>query len=118
MFATATISGAPVAMSLQRSTFGAELDTAVPFALASAHVVHDAPSFQKLFNSCTGTFNWLYVDSKDVGYLHAGLYPVRDPAHDPDLPVWGDGRFEWASDRTLPGGYFASAGGWCPTPFA
>ncbi len=114
--ATATVDGAPVAISIQRSTFGAELDTSVPFALVSTHVVHDAPSFQKLFNSCTGTFNWLYVDGKDVGYLHAGLYPVRDPAHDPDLPVWGDGRFEWASDRTLPGGFFAAAGGNVPYP--
>jgi acyl-homoserine lactone acylase PvdQ len=114
--ATATVNGAPVAVSIQRSTFGAELDTAVPFALASAHVVHDAPSFQRLFNSCTGTFNWLYVDGKDVGYLHAGLYPVRDPGHDPDLPVWGDGRFEWASDRPLSKGYFATVGGAVPFP--
>ncbi len=114
--ATATVNGAPVAISIQRSTFGAELDTAVPFALVSTSTVHDAPSFQRLFNACTGTFNWLYVDGKDVGYLHAGLYPVRDPGHDPDLPVWGDGRFEWASDRALPQGYFANAGGSVPFP--
>jgi hypothetical protein len=42
VFATATVGGAPVAVSMQRSTFGAELDSSVPFALASAHVVHDA----------------------------------------------------------------------------
>ena len=114
--ATATVNGAPVAISIQRSTFEDELDTAVPFALASTHAVQDAASFQRLFNSCTGTFNWLYVDGKDVGYLHAGLYPVRDPGHDPDLPVWGDGRFEWTSDHTLPKGYFASAGGNVPYP--
>jgi acyl-homoserine lactone acylase PvdQ len=114
--ATATVNGAPVAISVQRSTFAAELDTAIPFALVSAHTVHDATSFQKLFNGCTGTFNWLYVDGKDVGYLHAGLYPVRDPGHDPDLPVWGDGRFEWASDHTFPKGYFANAGGSVPYP--
>jgi acyl-homoserine lactone acylase PvdQ len=113
--ATATVNGAPVAISIQRSTFNAELDTAVPFALASTHVVHDAPSFQRLFNACTGTFNWLYVDGKDVGYLHAGLYPLRHAAHDPDLPVWGDGRFEWASDQAFPKGYF-SAGGSTPYP--
>jgi acyl-homoserine lactone acylase PvdQ len=116
VIATATVGGAPVALSIQRSTFGAELDTAVPFALASAHVVHDAAGFQKLFNSCTGTFNWLYVDSKDLGYLHAGLYPLRDPGQDPDLPVWGDGRFEWASDRALPKDLFATGGGAVPYP--
>ena len=116
VFATATVNGAPVAVSIQRSTFGAELDTAVPFSLVTTHVVHDAPTFQQLFNSCTGTFNWLYVDSKDLGYLHAGLYPVRDPGQDPDLPVWGDGRFEWASDRALPKDFFATDGGAVPYP--
>jgi acyl-homoserine lactone acylase PvdQ len=116
VLATATVNGAPVVVSIQRSTFGAELDTSVPFALASAHVVHDAASFQKLFNSCTGSFNWLYVDAKDVGYLHAGLYPLRDAAQDPDLPVWGDGRFEWAADKALPAGYFDAAGGSVPFP--
>jgi hypothetical protein len=30
--------------------------------------------------------------------------------------VWGDGRFEWASDHTLPKGYFANAGGSVPYP--
>jgi acyl-homoserine lactone acylase PvdQ len=114
--ATATVNGAPVAVSIQRSTFGAELDTSIPFALVSTPTVHDAPSFQHLFNGCTGTFNWLYVDDKDVAYLHAGLYPVRDPGQDPDLPVWGDGRFEWASDRGLTQAYFASAGGSVPFP--
>jgi acyl-homoserine lactone acylase PvdQ len=114
--ATATVNGAPVAVSIQRSTFAAELDTAIPFALASAHAVHGATSFQRLFNGCTGTFNWLYVDANDVGYLHAGLYPVRDAGHDPDLPVWGDGRFEWASDHAFLKGYFASAGGSVPYP--
>jgi acyl-homoserine lactone acylase PvdQ len=116
VFATAAVHGAPVAISLQRSTFHAELDAAVPFALASTHVVHDAATFQHLFSSCTGTFNWLYVDTKDVGYLHSGLYPQRDPAHLPDLPVWGDGRFEWASDRGLSASFFANHGGNVPFP--
>jgi hypothetical protein len=116
VLATATAGGVPVVVSRQRSTFGAELATSVPFALASTHVVHDPGSFQELFNSNTGTFNWLYVDDKDVAYLHSGLYPLRDPAHDPDLPVWGDGRFEWQSDKGLPSDYFARYGGAVPFP--
>jgi acyl-homoserine lactone acylase PvdQ len=116
VFATATVGGVPVAVSLQRSTFHAEVYTSAPFAFAASHVVKDAASFQRLFNGCTGTFNWLYVDAKDVGYIHAGLYPVRDPGQDPDLPVWGDGRFEWASDRHLPATYFSNYGGAQPYP--
>jgi hypothetical protein len=116
VFATATVGGVPVVVSRQRSTFRAELHTTLPFALMTAGVVHGAGDFQKLFNGSTGTFNWLYVDSSDVAYLHAGLFPVRDPGQDPDLPVWGDGRFEWQSDKNLPAGYFAQYGGSVPFP--
>ena len=111
VFATATVNGEPVAISTQRSTFFGELDTAVPFALASTSTVNGASSFQHLFNGVTGTFNWLYVDKKDVGYVQSGLLPVRDAAQLPDLPVWGDGRYEWASDRALSSDFFSRYGG-------
>jgi acyl-homoserine lactone acylase PvdQ len=54
--------------------------------------------------------------AKDVGYIHSGLYPRRDPGQSPDLPVWGDGRFEWASGRGLPADFFATYGGTVPYP--
>ncbi len=116
VFATATVGGVPVVVSRQRSTFRAELHTSIPFALVATPVVHDPATFQQVFNGVTGTFNWLYVDSKDVAYLHSGLYPLRDAGHDPDLPVWGDGRFEWQSDRNLPADYFTTYGGSVPFP--
>lgn len=116
VFATATLNGEPVALSTQRSTFMAELDTAAPFALASTATVTGAQSFQQLFNGITGTFNWLYLDKDDLAYLHSGLYPQRDAGQDPDLPVWGDGRFEWASDRNLPADFFTQYGGSVPFP--
>jgi hypothetical protein len=69
--------------------------------------------FKQLFNSMTSTFNWLYIDSKDLAYIQSGLYPQRDPGQDPDLPVWGDGRFEWVADRNFnPANY----GGSVPFP--
>jgi acyl-homoserine lactone acylase PvdQ len=116
VFATATVGGEPVALSIQRSTFRAELDTAVPFALASTHSMQSAQDFQKIFNSATGTFNWLYVNGQDVAYLHSGLYPLRHAAQSPDLPVWGDGRYEWASGQSLPAGFFDQYGGDVPYP--
>jgi hypothetical protein len=116
VFATATVNGEPVILSTQRSTFMAELDTAAPFALASTATVTNAQSFQQLFNAVTGTFNWLYLDKSDLAYLHSGLFPDRDPGQDPDLPVWGDGRFEWASDKNLPADFFSQYGGSVPFP--
>ncbi len=107
VFATATVNGAPVAISQQRATFFGELDTAPPFALVSARRVDGFDRFRKLFNSVTGTFNWLYVDGADLGYFHSGLYPQRHPQAHPELPVWGDGRFEWAGMRNLGDTFFA-----------
>lgn len=116
----ATVSGAPVVVSQQRSTFAYELGTAAPFALASAGIIHDPASFQQVFNGVTGTFNWLYTDRDHIAYLHSGLYPQRAAGHDPDLPVWGDGRFEWRADADAVNGansgWFGSYGGSVPYP--
>ena len=119
VFATATVNGAPVAISLQRSNFFGELDGTAMFALVSTPTVNGASSFQHLMNGYTGTFNWLYVDKKDVGYIATGLLPVRHPEQSPELPSWGDGRFEWAGDssylRNNPD-YFINNGGDVPFP--
>ena len=114
VFATATVNGAPVAISLQRSNFFDELTGATTFALLSTPTVHGVSSFQHLMNGYTGTFNWLYVDKQDVGYIATGLLPVRNAGQSPELPAWGDGRFEWAQDQAFlqrNPGYFANAGG-------
>ncbi|HVT36557.1 MAG TPA: penicillin acylase family protein, partial [Nevskiaceae bacterium] len=116
VFATATVNGAPVVISTQRSSFYGELDSSGPIAFASTPLVHDAASFQHLFNGITGTFNWLYVDKKDVGYIASGLFPLRDPNMSPELPAWGDGRYEWASDQHLPADFFSKYGGDTPFP--
>ena len=116
VFATATVNGAPVAISTQRSTFFGELDTTAPLALASTPTVHGVNSFQHLFNGVTGVFNWLYVDKQDVGYSASGLLPIRDPGQSPDLPVWGNGNFEWANDRNLTADFFKQYGGDVPFP--
>jgi acyl-homoserine lactone acylase PvdQ len=116
VFATATVQGWPVAISTQRSTFFGELDGSAPFALLSTPTVHGVGSFQHLLNGQTGTFNWLYVDKQDVGYIASGLLPLRDPGQSPDLPVWGDGHYEWASDRHLGANFFKQYGGDVPFP--
>lgn len=112
VFATATVNGEPVAISTQRSTFLADVDTAIPFGLLTAQGVDmDHTRFKKLFNSMTATFNWLYADEEDVAYIQSGLYPLRHPQHMPELPVWGDGRFEWQNDQNLPADFFTAFGG-------
>jgi acyl-homoserine lactone acylase PvdQ len=109
---TATVDGAPVVISRQRSTFLADVDTAAPFALlTTTGMAMDHARFKKLFNSMTATFNWLYADAQDIAYIQSGLYPQRHAQHNPELPVWGDGRFEWVADQALPASFFDTYGG-------
>jgi len=41
------------------------------------------------------TFNWFYVDNRDIAYYVSGLDPVRPSFVDPNLPTWGTGNAEW-----------------------
>ncbi|MDP3856243.1 MAG: penicillin acylase family protein [Stagnimonas sp.] len=114
---TATVQGEPVVISTQRSTFLADVDTAAPFALLTTTGIQmDHTRFKKLFNSMTATFNWLYADSKDIAYIQSGLYPQRANGVHPELPVWGDGNFDWVVDQNLPADFFTDYGGAVPYP--
>ncbi|HAI88519.1 MAG TPA: penicillin amidase, partial [Alcanivorax sp.] len=91
----ATVAGQPVALTRQRSTYFAELDTALPFMQATRNDVHDVRSFQEVFNNTTGSFNWFYIDDRDIAFFHSGLYPRRAAGVHPELPSWGNGQFDW-----------------------
>src|SRR5439155_184415 len=63
------------------------------------------------------TFNWFYVDGKDIGYQHSCKCPQRAPGVDPYLPVWGTGQWDWPGfiplsaepfDVNPPAGYLTS----------
>ena len=102
VIATALVNGEPVAISTQRSTFMADIDTAAPFSMMMTTGENmTGQRFRELFNSMTSTFNWLYTDAKEISFIMSGLYPQRHPQQHPELPVWGDGRFEWVVDQDL-----------------
>ncbi len=86
----------PVAVSSQRSTFGDELGAAPAFLLWNdPDVIHGATDFQHAAGKETGTFNWTYVDSRDVAYCMSGKLPIRNPHVNPNFPAWGTGQWEW-----------------------
>jgi acyl-homoserine lactone acylase PvdQ len=92
----ATVAGRPVAIVHQRSTYGREVDSAVGFArLNDPGYVRDAASFQQAVSAIDYTFNWFYVDDRDISYYSSGLLPIRARGVDFDLPRWSDERYDW-----------------------
>ena len=88
--------GKPVAVVNQRSTYNHDVDSVVGFlGFGEPALTHDAKSWMAAASHVDYTFNWFYVDSKDIGYYVSGLDPVRPSDVDPNLPTWGTGESEW-----------------------
>ncbi|MGI9294810.1 MAG: penicillin acylase family protein [Pseudomonadales bacterium] len=100
VFATATVSGEPVALAIQRATFFGEVESVRPFLATSRNAMVDPNSFFDIFNSLTGTFNWFYVDADNIAYFNSGLLPSRATGIHPDLPQWGNGDYDWQQTAT------------------
>jgi len=92
---TATVAGRPVALSLARSTYFHEADAAVFFERLNDGEVHDAHSFRRAVAYVNSSFNWFYADDRDIAYQLSGDYPKLAPGTDPNLPIWGTGRYDW-----------------------
>jgi len=95
VFARATVSGEPVALTKQRSTFFREGQNALAFSRIDRKGTKKFKKFEKFMRSAPGSFNWLYVNQDELGYVHSGRYPVRAPGVDHELPSWGTGEWEW-----------------------
>jgi acyl-homoserine lactone acylase PvdQ len=86
----------PVAVSIQRSTYGDELGSAPAFLeWNNPDFIHSAADFMRAAAKETGTFNWSYADSRDIAYYSSGKMPIRPSNVDPNFPTWGTGQFEW-----------------------
>jgi acyl-homoserine lactone acylase PvdQ len=95
LIATGKVHGHPVAFTIQRSTFFHEPDSALAFTQMNGVHVTGPNSFMHAISRVAGSFNWLYVDDRNVAYYHSGRYPIRAPGVNPYLPSWGTGRWEW-----------------------
>ena len=92
----ATGKAIPVAVTIERSTWGDELGLAPAFMLWNdPDYIHSAHDFMRAAGFETGTFNWTYIDSRDIGYIMAGHIPIRAPHVDPNFPSWGTGPYDW-----------------------
>ena len=115
--ATATVNGAPVAISIQRSTFGAELDTSIPFALVStstrARRAELPAPVQRVHRHVQ-----LAVRRRQGRRAISTPASIRSATRD-TIPTCRSGATAASSGRPtarLPQGYFANAGGSVPFP--
>ena len=91
-----TVKGEPVAVVKQRSTYGHEVDSVLGFSqLNDPGFVRDAATFQRAAGNIDFTFNWFYADDRDIAYYSSGLLPERARGVEPDLPRWGDRKYDW-----------------------
>jgi len=92
---TATVGGAPYAVTSDRSTRGRDALSAIAFADLNTNQLHSAKDFAGVMNRVEFTFNWFYVDSRDIAYFSSGRLPIRATGTDPGLPTLGTGQYEW-----------------------
>jgi hypothetical protein len=94
--ARARVAGKPVILTRLRSTYFHEVDSSAGFLeLNDPDKIRSAADFQRAASKVGYTFNWLYTDSRQIGYFNSGANPVRARGTDPDFPVWGTRKFEW-----------------------
>ena len=106
--ARATVKGKPVAYTKLRSTYFHEVDSAIGFMqFNTPGKIRNARDYQRAADNINYTFNWFYIDRKDIAYFNSGANPIRHPKASQSLPVAA--RFEWrgynpaqATTRELP----------------
>ncbi|MFA5786213.1 MAG: penicillin acylase family protein [Actinomycetota bacterium] len=94
--ARGNVAGKPAAFVRQRSTYGAEVDSALAYVEAmDPDKIRSLADLQRAFSRFNFSFNWHLVDGRSAGFYTAGAYPKLAPGVDPDLPFWGDSRWDW-----------------------
>lgn len=84
----ATIAGRPVVYTSLRSTYFHEFDSALGFSdFNDPTKMRDAGDFQRAAAKVGYTFNWLYVDDRDIAYFNSGNNPQRARGVTGQLPT-------------------------------
>ncbi|MFP5486789.1 MAG: penicillin acylase family protein [Acidimicrobiia bacterium] len=92
---TATVDGAPVALTSKRSTFGRD---ALNLGALKDMTEGDAATPEAFFEAANKfgfTFNWGYANRDDIAYFASGYLPERPAGLDRRLPTLGTGEYEW-----------------------
>ena len=91
----ATVRGAPVALATAAATLGHEAQSYVAFMRLAENVPTSPQTFIAAMRAYTGSENWFYVDQRNIAVLQSGWFPLHARGSNPDLPIWGTGRWDW-----------------------
>ncbi|MEO8966709.1 MAG: penicillin acylase family protein [Solirubrobacteraceae bacterium] len=92
---TVTVRGRPYAVALARSTRGDEPGGELALSALDSNRVHSPQQFFSAVNHFGTTFNWPYIDSRQIAYFSSGKLPIMAPGTDPSLPALGTGGYDW-----------------------
>ena len=92
---TVTVNGRPYAIAKRRSTRGREPAGELAFSDLDSNRVHSPEQFFRAANELETTFNWAYIDDKEIAYFSSGRLPILARGTDPSLPTVGSGAYEW-----------------------
>jgi acyl-homoserine lactone acylase PvdQ len=77
-------------------------ETSTISAFLDFNLAHNLTEFQGGVSKIVTSHNFLCADrSGNIGYWHAGRYPLRAPGVDPRLPMGGEGDQEWTGFRAF-----------------
>jgi acyl-homoserine lactone acylase PvdQ len=90
-----TVKGVPVAVVMERSTYGREAASILGFSrFNNPDYVKNATTFKQAANGVDYTFNWFYADDRDIAYFSSGRLPVRAAGTDTDMPRWAGKKYD------------------------
>lgn len=90
-----SVDGRPVAFSLERSSRGWEVLSALALRRLNMNGVASPADFLDVTEDITFSGNWFWIDADDAAYAHVGRYPIRKAGASTEFPTWGTGEWEW-----------------------
>jgi acyl-homoserine lactone acylase PvdQ len=94
-YAKARGTGKEVALSTRRSSYGQETVDQLFFQQMTYGRVHSANDFIRAAYKTPQTFNSFYASTNEAAFVTSGRLPLRPKGVNPDLPVNGEGKYEW-----------------------
>jgi acyl-homoserine lactone acylase PvdQ len=92
---TVTVAGKPYAVAKLRSSRGRELMVGLFVSRLNDGSLHSARDLSRASADFGFTFNFFYVDHRDIAFVSTGRLPVRAPGTNPSLPTLGTGQYDW-----------------------